>query len=949
MKIPLLLLLFSLCFSSSGQVRKQPRTYSLPKNITRTDYLPGVIIVKLKTTSASGAPAIMNDARSLFKLNATNISSADRVFKEQLLQSRDNKVSKRIENDKSGLDRIFELHVADDKLFATINELLSDENVEYAEPSFIYHSKYVPNDNFYTSGSQSYLDQVKAPQAWNLLRNASGVIIAIVDSGTDLTHEDLSANIYLNASDPVNGVDDDGDGYVDNYYGWDFVGSSGNAPAPDNDPSVKSDSTDHGVHVSGLASAVTDNKKGVSAIAFNAAKLMIVKVAADNNGEAIYKGYEGIKYAADHGAQIINCSWGGTGGSSFGQDVVNYALSKGCLIVAAAGNENHTQPDYPAGYPGVIGVSSVLSNDRKSGSSNYGTYVSISAPGNNILNTLYNNRYGSYSGTSMATPMVSSAAALVKAYNPELTMAQVGERLRVTADNIDAQNPNYAGQLGKGRLNVFRALSESPPSVRNQKTSIVDKSSGIYPPGDTLQLFFDLKNFLSPVQNLVVTLASGNEVTVLQNKQTVASLATGEVKSGVGPFVVYVKPGIGDNQEVLFKLNYSSGTYQDFETFTLVVSKDYINYQANQIATTITSNGRIGFSDGDATNGQGFIYKGHSLLYEASLMAATSGSRLSDNARSESGNHDEDFVKISKASPLAGTSAAFAATAEFNDNGSSNPLNVKVRNTHVAYGASPDDKYVIAEYEVFNQGNTDLNGFYLGLFTDWDINTGSDNVTRFDAGNNMAYTLSKVSSEPYAGVKLLSTGFASPVYYPMSYQLSGDLLADDNFTRQEKFQTLSSGIKSTGIGDNITSGLDVMHVTGYGPVGIPANQSVKFAFALIGGDNLNDLQKSAAAAQNRYNTIAPEIPVSPITSLFQNFPNPANTSTTIQFSIPQSGNVSLQLFNTSGQLVKNLIKATLDKGLHLYRLDLTGLSSGVYMYRLNFDKFDEARKLIIVN
>ncbi|MES2651588.1 MAG: S8 family serine peptidase [Bacteroidota bacterium] len=362
--------------------------------------------------------------------------------------------------DEFGFNLIYEIkYVSKLGIEAVINELLKNDQIEYAEPSYVHRIDYNPNDPYYLGGAQSYLQQVKAPAAWDIIRNASNIIIGIVDTGSDLDHPDLAANIYLNVADPINGLDDDNDGYVDNYRGWDMTGTSYvYGSKGDNDPNVKSVDNDHGVHVSGIASAVSNNNTGVASIANNA-KLLIVKCGADNEYKSlIYNGYEGILYAVNHGAKVINCSWGGNNYSNFGQSVINYAISKDCLIIASAGNDNDPYKHYPSSYSGVICVANVDQNDRKNSSSNYGADVSISAPGSSIYNTIFNNGYGYKTGTSMASPLVASAAALVKSYYPSYTMKQIGELLIATADNIDNKNPYYVGELGSGRLNVFKAL-----------------------------------------------------------------------------------------------------------------------------------------------------------------------------------------------------------------------------------------------------------------------------------------------------------------------------------------------------------------------------------------------------------------------------------------------------------------------------------------------------------
>ncbi|MDF3076565.1 MAG: family serine peptidase [Sphingobacteriaceae bacterium] len=950
MKKAFLLILTVLCCCAYAQIPVKKKTFTLPKGVSQADYLPGVVIVKFKPAALAQAGNTTKSSASsapILKLKTASVSSIKSKFPSDS-KSSDGTISR---EQVIGLDRIYELHfTAASPIEAVINELLQNEQVEYAEPSYIYHTYYTPNDPLYP-GNQSYLSQVRAPQAWDIIRNASGIIIAIVDSGSELTHQDLVPNIYFNAADPINGVDDDHDGYVDNYRGWDFVGASASNIIEDNDPNAKSAAADHGIHVSGIASAATDNNLGIASIAFNA-KLMIIKAGADENGEAIYRGYDGIKYAADHGAQIINCSWGSVAGGAFGQDVVNYAISKGCLITAAAGNSNVSVPEYPSAYAGVMAVANVASGDVKSGSSNYGSYVSVSAPGTNILSTVFNNSYGIKSGTSMAAPMVASAAALVKSFYPALNMQQVGEKLRATADNIDAANGSYAGQLGKGRINVYRALTENPPSVRKQKMTIVDNGNGSLAPGETVELYFDLKNFLSPVTNLQVSLSSTNpNVSIMAGSQTVASLGTMETKTGVGPFKVLIKPGTPDNEDVLFRLDYSanSGSYQDFETFNITVALDYVNIEVNKVATTLTSNGRVGYSENNASGGIGFSYLNQPLLYEASLIIGTSTTRISNNARTQNSNSDEDFVRQVRATRVASSIAAFEGRSEFDDSGNTtNPLNVYIKHRQIAFSSAPDDKYTIAEYQVINNNTDTLKNVYIGMFTDWDIDDGSSNFTRYDELNRIGYVQRKSGGGPIGAVKLLNTNVA-PAYYPLTYNLSSDFLGDGDFSDAEKFQALSSGIKKTGLGDLSTSGYDVSFVSGCGPFTIAPKGSVTVAFAYIGGDDLADIQKSGAAAQSKYNLVVNQGASSAFLELKQNYPNPfpadQSQNTTIQYSIPEDGHVNLSLYDLLGRRVKTYVDTEASAGLHVVVIPAYDLENGIYVYRLRFNNQEKALKL----
>ena len=242
------------------------------------------------------------------------------------------------DNTGAGLDRIIEIKYGSDvdpQYLAS--QIKKSADVEWAEPRYIYKTSYVPSDPSFSK--QWSLTKINATQAWDVAKGDTSIIIGIVDTGIDWDHPDLAANIWTNKKEiPGNGIDDDNNGYVDDVRGWDFGGSTG---TPDNNP--MEDKPDHGTHVAGIASAVTDNGVGVASIGGNS-KLMAVKTSTNSNRDSngnpyISYGYEGIVYAVDNGAKIINCSWGGDGYSMDGETVIKYALAKGALVVAAAGND----------------------------------------------------------------------------------------------------------------------------------------------------------------------------------------------------------------------------------------------------------------------------------------------------------------------------------------------------------------------------------------------------------------------------------------------------------------------------------------------------------------------------------------------------------------------------------------------------------------------------------
>ncbi|MGA7936347.1 MAG: S8 family serine peptidase [Kovacikia sp.] len=277
-------------------------------------------------------------------------------------------------------------------------------------------------------GVQWDLDQITAPEVWAKGYTGQGVTVAVVDTGVDYTHPDLDANIWTNSREIAgNGIDDDGNGYIDDVRGWDFV---------END-NVPLDADSHGTHVSGTISA-ENNGIGMTGVAYGA-KIMPVRVLDANGTGTNDNVAAGIRYAANNGARVINLSLGGGGYSAAVAAAVQYAYQKGAIVVMASGNAGASSPDFPANLANQWGIAvgavdinqklASFSNDAGSSTLNY-----LVAPGKNIYSTIPNNRYAYFDGTSMATPHVAGVVALMLSANPSLTPAQVIQILTSTAN-----------------------------------------------------------------------------------------------------------------------------------------------------------------------------------------------------------------------------------------------------------------------------------------------------------------------------------------------------------------------------------------------------------------------------------------------------------------------------------------------------------------------------------
>jgi subtilisin family serine protease len=303
-----------------------------------------------------------------------------------------------------------------------------------------------PDDPMFVAGQQWALEKVRAPAAWYDSKGYA-VTVAVVDTGVDLDHPDLVDSLWVNRGEVVgNGDDDDNNGYVDDVYGWDYVDDDGEPR----------DAHGHGTHVAGIVGAMTDNGVGVAGMGWGVTVMSIRALDEMGNGSD-WDVAQGIRYAVDNGAKVVNLSLGAGSGSQNLAEAVQYAQDKGALVVAAAGNWNVSYPFYPAAYGGVIGVSATDANDQKASFSNYGSYVDIAAPGVSILSTKpFPIDYATMNGTSMATPMISGLAALLWTKYPSATSDQVWTAIRIGAEDLGS--PGWDAYFGWGRINAANSL-----------------------------------------------------------------------------------------------------------------------------------------------------------------------------------------------------------------------------------------------------------------------------------------------------------------------------------------------------------------------------------------------------------------------------------------------------------------------------------------------------------
>jgi subtilisin family serine protease len=423
----------------------------------------------------------------------------------------------------AGQDPVRIAVAADSNVADTVRYWSGQDNVEFAEPDGLVHSFSVAQ-----STSWGY-DQVQAATAASTNNvTGAGIVVAVVDSGVDYLHEDLDANNYVNPGEtPDNNVDDDGNGYVDDYYGYDFIGSLYTAVTPDHDPA---DEAGHGTHVAGIIAA-ENNSVGVKGIA-PSAQIMPVKVldASGSGWESTIA--DGIRYAVDEGADIINLSLGSYVPSNTIKSAVDYAETNNVLVIAAAGNDySFTLPSYPAAYASVVSVGATTEDGFKADYSNWGK-VDVMAPGDHILSSVPGDDYEYYSGTSMAAPHVTGVAALV--------MQKFGGNARLVRHILEHTADDFGTIVGSDYLSGSGTINALDATSNPEASTIVYAETGTVPTNGTTSV-----TVYASVRSAVNAAVSGDTVAWTTSAGTLSASSSTTNSSGIASISLTVDDADG--------------------------------------------------------------------------------------------------------------------------------------------------------------------------------------------------------------------------------------------------------------------------------------------------------------------------------------------------------------------------------------------------------------------
>ncbi len=791
-------------------------------------------------------------------------------------------------------------------IIAVVQEYAKLSGVIRAEPIGIHTTTVVPNDPRYAD--QYHLPKMQAEQAWDIQTGNSNIIVVSMDTGVRYFHKDLGGanasfndvnasrgNMWTNTAElnGTPGVDDDGNGFVDDIYGYDWVDnvsscwSGEDCSTPDNDPR---DFNGHGTHVAGILGAMNNNGYAVSSVAGgwengsnpvngNGVRIMALRIGWSGVNLFWEAGYvrmdfaaEAFNYATQMGAHIVNCSWGSSNSGGIGPAVDDFIASGG-MVFKAAGNSNNEVSDFLNDHPDVISVASTDENDLKSDFSSYGTWVEISAPGSNIWNTYHesddpaNDYVASLSGTSMASPNAASVAALIWSRHPDWTAAQVKQRLYDTADDLDAGNPTYAGKLGAGRVNAYAAVNDGPGCDVSANFT-ADVTSGDAP----LTVNFTDQS-TGPVTSWSWDFGDGNTSTA-QNPSHVYNTA--------GTYTVALTVSSATCSNTMTKTNYITVTDPGGVNQPPV---PVINEPADGAIFDVGET--VNFS-GDATDPEDGTVPASNFTWYLSGPGVPPNYIVAQGTKSGSGVPPQEgsytlTLEVTDSQGLAASTSVNFTVQQGGGGGGNTPPTATI--TSPANGAS----YTVGATISYSGTGTDAEDGTLpaSAFT-WKYSRNGGPEVTFATG--------------------VKSGTATATA-PGNYQVI--LIVEDSgglTDRDEVSITVSGGAKiASSYGDGLVDS------------------------RLLGENFIPDGY-----------------------SLSDAYPNPFNPETTFQFSLPQSENVKLVIYNSLGKVVRTLISnEKMSAGTYTYRWsgrDDSGrtVTSGTYYLRIQAGPMNVTKKLSLL-
>ena len=621
--------------------------------------------------------------------------------------------------------------------------LLKNENVVFAEPWYVMSVQGVPNDPLFVN--QQALRLMKVPEAWDVSSGSEAIVVAVVDNGIDQNHEDLKPAIYTNNAEvPGNMIDDDGNGFVDDFNGCNLTWA-----IDQTDPGNTSNNgaNGHGTNVAGIVGAATNNGKGIAGMG-NGFKIFPIKAAPTGTGSLVY-GYEGMLYAANQGFKVINCSWGSQSRpgavkpfSLIDKSVVDYCIAKGCLIVSSAGNHGNgaggagwLEFNYPSAYDGVMGVAECDVDEKVAATSGLGRNSQITAPSTDAVTTVSGGGYtaAGINGTSFASPMGAGAAALVLSRWPQLQPRQVVALLQATAVDIKGRSP-WAAKALQGRLDVLSAVSADPSSIPgfrivSTRIKVRDVVATSFGNGDTLAVYLTVKNELGTSAPLTCALRvldpAGWIVAIINPSIPHAPIAAGE-SVVIGPYNVVVTRF--QDKPCMMDITFADGVHNQRLITYIEPPATMTTLMNNELSYSIGNRGMFGFGSTLANNmqgngtGVGWRTRFQDLGWTGGLLFCTSDGKA---LRAYDNMQDISDFTAEKPFALPDTNVAILTDA------SAGQREIGVRIHERCTFPSVNSLSTVIEIKIENRSVLPMQDVAAGYFFDWDIGAnGANNRSR---------------------------------------------------------------------------------------------------------------------------------------------------------------------------------------------------------------------------
>ncbi len=987
-------------------------------DIGNADYLPGVVIVKIEDEdtfskmleksdkfkkipdsriSGLGPDAGPGEILTAY-LEPLGVSAMDPVFLQGASAStahfkRAGAQPDRLQELAAGFERTFMIRYSSGEdpleLSGRIREL---PGVIYAEPHFVHETtqSFTPNDPFIGLEGHDYFEYQNFFKAWAVSQGSSDVVISIIDTGVYYEHPDLINKLWRN---PEPGRADEIFPWEiqNDTIGWNFWESgdvfAGEPPVQNGNP-VGNFST-HGTHVAGTAAADTDNGIGIAGTGFNAT-FMPVKVGGTKDyPRTLAYGFHGILYAAINQADIINCSFGSPSFSEFGRDIIEFATASGSLVVAAAGNNGDDALFFPAAYDDVLTVGSVRRqyDDVISQFSNYGYYVDVFAMGEAVLSTIFKYfedsqtwepRYQSNTGTSMAAPVVSGLAALIKAENPNWSPQRIANQIRTNARSLRTANPDaiYENRLGMGLIDAHSALVNLKPGLRISEYTFETSEGNKINTGEKGKLTIKGKNFGENTTGSTISIHNQQVgVDVTPGNRITNSINTGD--NFTVTFDVEISRDFRLDEIPLFRLDFvdQSADYNDFA----MIEYERLLFEIidiNTISTSISSDGTIGYLDAlTASGGIGFLPGDYpNALFEGGLMIAADVEFENDMPQESVVINQvrvEDFISrhflptenYRFKRPPAVSDLDGKAVFKSTEHPIADGLTVEMET--YAYEAPNLDQAVIVVYHIINTSLDTYRDMYVGLFNDWDIRDAGNNLSGYVENDSLLYAYAP-GGGPYvtsAHLGSIASAFAIDNGSPMSLPdaesredslrfgiyYSKDEENLDGFTDPEKRLSLTAGTERTTISE-----ADVSLVTSSGPFTLHPFGRIRIGFVYAWGEDVDELRSQVAAARMLNFDISPPgvyshfKEIADRATIYQNFPNPFNQSTIIEIHLAEPGQAEVAVYDILGRRVATIFDGETDGRVQLVSFNASGLASGVYIAVLRAEGRSDTMKMTLV-